>query len=158
MPVVISEPGSSDYLHLVWDATQSPSVYRYLRASGPQMLQERRGRREPTLNKRELVEEIAGRTKLPAAEVARVVDSFIQVVTRAVVRGEKVVLSGFGTFHRRARARRMARDIRAGQPIRVPATNLPAFRPGRPFLEAVARRRAPRGRAASVGRARSPRR
>jgi DNA-binding protein HU-beta len=93
------------------------------------------------VNKSQLVEEIATRTKLPARDVANVVDTFIAIVTRAVVRGEKVVLSGFGTFHRRTRARRMARDIWAGKPLKVPATNVPEFKPGKPFREAVARRR-----------------
>jgi DNA-binding protein HU-beta len=93
------------------------------------------------MNKSQLVEEIASRTKMPARDVAKVVDTFIAIVTRAVVRGEKVVLSGFGTFHRRARARRTARDIWADKPLKVPATNVPAFRPGKPFREGVARRR-----------------
>jgi DNA-binding protein HU-beta len=93
------------------------------------------------MNKSQLVEEIAARTKLPARDVAKVVDMFIAIVTRAVVRGEKVVLSGFGTFHRRTRARRTARDIWADKPLKVPATNVPAFKPGKPFREGVARRR-----------------
>jgi DNA-binding protein HU-beta len=93
------------------------------------------------VNKSQLVDEIAARTKLPARDVAHVVDAMIAIVTRAVVRGEKVVLSGFGTFHRRTRARRVARDIWADRPLKVPATNVPAFRPGKPFREAVLRRR-----------------
>lgn len=93
------------------------------------------------MNKSQLVEEISGRTRLPAAEVGAVVDSFIAVVSRSVIRGEKVVLSGFGTFHRKARARRVARNIWADQPLPLKATNVPAFRPGKPFREAVARPR-----------------
>ena len=100
------------------------------------------------MNKSELVAEVAARTKLPAGEVAAVLDSAIEVVKRAVVRGDKVVLSGFGTFQRRARARRVARNIWADQPMTVKPTNVPAFRPGKPFREAVARRR---GRAATSG-------
>ena len=93
------------------------------------------------MNKSQLVEEIASKTKLPAAEVGRVVDSFIDVVSRSVVRGEKVVLSGFGTFHRKPRARRTARNIWADEPLVVKATNVPSFKPGKPFRDAVARRR-----------------
>lgn len=93
------------------------------------------------MNKAELVEEISNRTKLPADEVSEVVESFMDVVRRSVTRGEKVVLSGFGTFHRQARARRLARDIWAEEAVVVPATNVPAFRPGKPFKEMVARRR-----------------
>ena len=94
------------------------------------------------MNKTQLVEEIATKTKLPTAEVAKVVDEFIATVSRAVTKGEKVVLSGFGTFQRKARARRVARDIWADEPLVVKATNVPSFKPGKPFREAVARRRA----------------
>ena len=98
------------------------------------------------MNKTQLVEEIAGKTKLPAAEVARVVDEFMATVSRSVVRGEKVVLSGFGTFSRRARARRVARDIWAEEALVEKATNVPSFKAGKPFREAVARRRGVAGR------------
>jgi DNA-binding protein HU-beta len=97
--------------------------------------------RRANVNKAELVEEIATRTRLPADEVAEVIESFMDIVRRSVTRGEKVVLSGFGTFHRKARARRLARDIWAEEAVVVPATNVPAFRPGKPFKEMVARRR-----------------
>ena len=93
------------------------------------------------MNKSQLVEEIAAKTRLPTAEVARVVDAMISTVTRAVIRGEKVVLSGFGTFHRKGRARRTARNIWADEPVVVKATNVPAFKAGKPFRDAVARRR-----------------
>jgi DNA-binding protein HU-beta len=93
------------------------------------------------MNKSQLVETIAQRTKLPENDVAAVVDAFIDTVRRRVVQGEKVVLSGFGTFHRKARARRTARNIWADQAMTVKPTNVPAFRPGKPFKDAVARRR-----------------
>jgi DNA-binding protein HU-beta len=93
------------------------------------------------VNKSQLVEDVAGRTKLPVGEVARVVDALIETIRRTVSRGDKVVLSGFGTFFRQARARRMARNIWADRPVRVPPRNVPAFRPGKPFRESVARRR-----------------
>ena len=93
------------------------------------------------MNKTQLVEEISARTGLPARDVAAVIEAFTQLVTRAVVRGDKIVLSGFGTFHRRARARRVARNIHTEERLTVPATHVPAFRPGKPFREAVARRR-----------------
>ena len=93
------------------------------------------------MNKSELVDVIAGRTLLPATEVAEVVDELIAVVARAVTRGDKVVLSGFGTFLRQPRARRVARNIWADQSVTVPARNVPVFRPGKPFREAVARSR-----------------
>jgi DNA-binding protein HU-beta len=111
------------------------------------------------MNKSELVDEIAKRTKLPVGEVALVVEAFIETVRRWVLRGDKVTLSGFGTFHRRTRAKRTARDIWGEKPLPLPATNVPAFRPGKPVREAVARRgrRRPAERKPLAGRARSTR-
>jgi DNA-binding protein HU-beta len=104
------------------------------------------------MNKTDLVEEIARKTRMTTGDVAQIVDAFMDTVTRSVVRGEKVVLSGFGTFQRQARARRTARNILADKPLRVPARNVPAFRPGKPFRDAVARRR--RSTGASRGKPR----
>ena len=97
------------------------------------------------MNKSQLVEKIASATKQPSSDVAEVVDAFIDTVRTAVSKGEKVVLSGFGTFYRRPRAKRVARNVWADQRVIVPATNVPAFRAGKPFKEAVAkpRRRRP---------------
>jgi DNA-binding protein HU-beta len=101
------------------------------------------------MNKSELVQEISSRTKLPSAEVAQVVDAFVRSVQQHVIRGDKVVLSGFGTFHRKSRARRTARNVWTDQPLTLPATNVPAFKPGKPFREAVARRRRTRSKVAA---------
>jgi DNA-binding protein HU-beta len=92
------------------------------------------------VNKAQLVAEISERTGQPPAVVARVVEELIGAVRGSVARGERVVLSGFGTFHRQARARRVARNIAADEPVVVPPRNVPAFRPGKAFREAVARR------------------
>jgi len=96
------------------------------------------------VNKSELVDQIAAKTNLARSDVAKVVDAFTSAVSQSVARGEKVVLSGFGTFHRKARARRVGRNIGADEPVAVPATTVPAFRPGKPFRQQVARRRRPR--------------
>jgi DNA-binding protein HU-beta len=101
------------------------------------------------MNKSQLVDEIAGSTTQPPGAVAEVVDAFIRTVRGSVASGEKVVLSGFGTFYRKPRARRVARDISAERSLVVPATNVPAFRAGKPFKEEVAR---PRRRRATAGR------
>ena len=93
------------------------------------------------MNKSELVDHIAAKTSLARSDVAKVVDAFTTAVAQSVARGEKVVLSGFGTFHRKARARRIGRNIGADEPVAVPATTVPAFRPGKPFRQQVARRR-----------------
>lgn len=93
------------------------------------------------MNKNQLVERIARATDQPSADVAVTVDALIDAIRTAVTKGEKVVLSGFGTFYRQPRARRVARNIWADEGVVVPATYVAAFRPGKPFKEAVARPR-----------------
>ncbi|HEY1331269.1 MAG TPA: HU family DNA-binding protein [Actinomycetota bacterium] len=95
------------------------------------------------MNKKDLVEDISVQLDVPASTVAEVVDAVIDNVTDAVVKGDKVVLSGFGTFQRQPRAARTARNIWTGQSVKVRARDIPSFKPGKPFFEAVTRRRRP---------------
>jgi DNA-binding protein HU-beta len=101
------------------------------------------------MNKRDLVAEVSARLGREPSEVAEVVDAIVDSIVGSVAGGERVVIQGFGTFVRRARARRVARDINADRPVVVPATHVPAFQPGKPFREIVAARR--RRRAGSAG-------
>jgi DNA-binding protein HU-beta len=93
------------------------------------------------MNKRELVADVAARSGYPSDVVGEIVNATITSIVRAVSSGEKVVLQGFGSFVRQPRARRVGRNIGAGTKVTVPATHVPAFRPGRPFREAVVARR-----------------
>jgi DNA-binding protein HU-beta len=108
------------------------------------------------MNKSQLVERVARATDQPSPDVALTVDALIDTIRAAVTKGEKVVLSGFGTFYRQPRARRVARNIWADQRVLVPATYVAAFKPGKPFKEAVARPR--RRRAAATASRRTSRR
>jgi DNA-binding protein HU-beta len=98
------------------------------------------------MNKSGLVAEVAKRTELNRAEVAEVIDQTMAVIRDTVAKGERVALVGFGTFEKRRRNRRVARNPRQPEiPITVPARDLPSFTPGQAFKQAVAskRRRAP---------------
>jgi DNA-binding protein HU-beta len=86
------------------------------------------------MNKGGLVAEVAKRTGSSKAEVARVVDATIDTIRDSVVQGERVTLADFGTFERRHRNQRIARNPRKPDvPIVVPARDLPAFTPGKEF-------------------------
>ena len=68
---------------------------------------------------------------LSKAEVGRVIDATIETVRETVVEG-RVTLADFGTFERKHRNRRIARNPRRPDvPIVVPERDLPAFTPGR---------------------------
>ena len=90
------------------------------------------------MNKGGLVAEVSKRTGLSKADVGRVVDASIDTIRDTVVRGERVTLADFGTFERRHRNQRVARNPRKPDvPIIVPARDLPAFTPGKEFREHV---------------------
>ncbi|HSJ51100.1 MAG TPA: HU family DNA-binding protein [Actinomycetota bacterium] len=94
------------------------------------------------MNKNGLVAEVAKRTGSSKAEIARVVDASMDVIRETVAKGDRVSLVGFGTFERKRRNRRIARNPRKPQtPIVVPARDLPWFNPGKEFKEMIAARR-----------------
>jgi DNA-binding protein HU-beta len=90
------------------------------------------------MNKGGLVAEVAKRTGMGKAEVGRVVDAAIDAIRDAVVRGDRVTLADFGTFERKHRNERIARNPRKPDvPIVVPARDLPSFTPGKEFRARV---------------------
>ena len=93
------------------------------------------------MNKASLVSEVVKRTDVPRSEASRVVDAVMQIIREQVIRGQRVALSGFGTFERVRRNPRTGRNPHTREPVRIPARNLPSFRAGAAFREAVAARR-----------------
>jgi DNA-binding protein HU-beta len=88
------------------------------------------------VNKAELVkalEERLGERKTALSAV----DGFIDAVVRAVAKGEKVSIAGFGVFEKRRRSARTARNPATGEPVKVKATSVPAFRAGSGFKDVV---------------------
>jgi DNA-binding protein HU-beta len=94
------------------------------------------------VNKSGLVGEVAKRTGKNRADVARVVDAVIVTIRETVSKGDRVSLVGFGTFEKRRRGQRLARNPRKPDvEITIPARDVPSFAPGQAFKEAVAERR-----------------
>ena len=90
------------------------------------------------MNKGELIETLAQETGESKRTVEDVVNALVDTVTTQVKKGEKVQLPGFGTWERRARAARTARNPRTGEEIKIKATKVPAFKPGAGFKSTVA--------------------
>lgn len=89
------------------------------------------------MNKKELVNLIAEKTETTKKDAATVVDAVIEVVTEALSKGEKVRITGFGTFEVRERAARTGYNPQTGEPIDIPATKYPAFKAGKQLKEIV---------------------
>ncbi len=99
------------------------------------------------MNKDHLVSEVSKRTKLSKTDVAAVVDSAIVVVRDTVAKGERVALVGFGTFEKKRRNKRLARNPRKPHiEVIVPARDVPSFVPGKAFRDAVTRKRGTLGK------------
>src|SRR3954454_17773875 len=87
-------------------------------------------------NKAQLIEALTERLGDKKAAGAAV-DGLVDVIVRTVNKGEKVNITGFGVFEKRARAARTARNPRTGETVRVKKTNVPAFRAGTTFKDVV---------------------
>jgi DNA-binding protein HU-beta len=92
------------------------------------------------VNRRELVAKIANDAHLTRAQAGRALDSFIDGVQSTLQRGERVTLSGFGSFAVSDRKARSVRDPRRGTPLRIAARRIPRFAPGLDLRAAVDRR------------------
>jgi DNA-binding protein HU-beta len=89
------------------------------------------------LNKSELIDSVASKTGESKRSVADVIDATIDQIQQQVKKGQKVTLPGFGTFERRNRKARTARNPRTGEEIKVAASKVPAFKAGAGFKSSV---------------------
>ena len=92
------------------------------------------------MNKQELIDAIANATGESKRVAGDMLNATLNTIEAQVKKGEKVSLPGFGTFERRARSARTARNPRTGEEIKVPATKVPAFKPGATFKSNVSGR------------------
>jgi DNA-binding protein HU-beta len=90
------------------------------------------------MNKGDLVAEVSLVSGISKRAATDAIDAVLDAIVRAVADGEKVSLAGFGSFEKRLRAPRTARNPRTNQTVKVPATSVAVFRPGRDFKNAVA--------------------
>ncbi|MDW8479755.1 MAG: HU family DNA-binding protein [Xanthomonadales bacterium] len=89
------------------------------------------------MNKAEFVGAIAEKCELSKAKAAEAVDAMVEVLKKALKKGESVTLVGFGTFSVRKRAAREGRNPRTGQTIKIKASKTPTFKAGKAFKDAV---------------------
>jgi DNA-binding protein HU-beta len=85
------------------------------------------------LNKTELIDTVAKSTGETKRVVGDVVEGLVTTIQKQVKKGDKVTLPGFGTFSRRQRAARTARNPQTGEPIKVRASKVPTFKAGTGF-------------------------
>lgn len=89
------------------------------------------------VSKADLVEQIATDTGLSKKDVKAVVDGMLGHVTDKLKEGEKIQLTGFGTFEVRERKARSGVKPGTTERIEIPASKYPAFKPGKGLKERV---------------------
>lgn len=89
------------------------------------------------MTKAEIVSNIAEKSGLEKADVLRVVEDLMTEVKGALEGGTNVYLRGFGSFIVKKRAEKTGRNITKNTTIKIPAHNIPAFKPAKVFLEGV---------------------
>lgn len=89
------------------------------------------------MNKSELIQAVADNADIPKATAANAIDATIESIKNALADGDSVTLIGFGTFTVRERAARVGRNPRTGESLDIKAANVPVFKPGKAFKDAV---------------------
>ena len=91
------------------------------------------------MNKAELINAAAEKAGLSKKDTEAVVNAAIDAITAALADCEKVQLVGFGAFEVKARAERIGRNPKTKESIKIPASKVPVFKPGKALKDAVAK-------------------
>ena len=89
------------------------------------------------LQKTEFIKAVAERTGISQKETKQVIDAALEVISETLASGDRVTLSGFGTFEVRSRQAREGVNPQTRQKISIPATKTPGFSASSTLKEAV---------------------
>ncbi|ADL06895.1 HU family DNA-binding protein [Thermosediminibacter oceani] len=89
------------------------------------------------MNKAELVSVMAEKSGLTKKDSEKALNAFIEAVSEALSKRDKVQLVGFGTFEVRERSQRKGRNPQTGEEIDIPAASIPAFKAGKALKDSI---------------------
>ena len=89
------------------------------------------------MKKTELIAAIAEQSGLTKKDAEKALNATIDTIIKTVAEGNKIQLTGFGTFEQRQRNARTGCDPRTGNTIEIPASKVPAFKAGKGFKDIV---------------------
>ena len=89
------------------------------------------------LTKADLIEKVVGAAELPRKEAVVIVECILNSMVRAIDRGDKVEIRGFGSFGTRQRRARIGRNPKTGVRVEVPAKRIPFFKPSKELRQLV---------------------
>lgn len=87
--------------------------------------------------KKDLIDRVASDAGLTKKQAGAALDSVLEAITGALKKGDSVLLTGFGKFEVRTRAARTGINPKTLEKIQLPATKVPAFKPGKALKSAV---------------------
>ncbi|MEC0254991.1 HU family DNA-binding protein [Paenibacillus lautus] len=89
------------------------------------------------MNKSDLITQVAESTELSKKDATKAVDAVFDAISEALQSGDKVQLVGFGNFEVRERSARKGRNPQTGDEIEIPASKIPAFKPGKALKDGI---------------------
>lgn len=89
------------------------------------------------MNKTDLITQVAESTELSKKDATKAVDAVFEAIASALQNGDKVQLVGFGNFEVRERSARKGRNPQTGEEIEIPASKIPAFKPGKALKDGI---------------------
>lgn len=89
------------------------------------------------MTKADIVAKISERLGSDKADVQAIIETFMEEVKASLESGDNVYLRGFGSFIIKTRAEKTGRNISKNTTIKIPAHNIPAFKPAKVFVEGV---------------------
>ncbi len=89
------------------------------------------------MTKAEIVSKISDKLGIEKGDVQATVETFMEEVKSSLESGDNVYLRGFGSFIVKTRAEKTGRNISKNTTIKIPAHNIPAFKPAKVFVEGV---------------------
>lgn len=89
------------------------------------------------MNKSQLIDSIVEESGLTRSQAKIALESTLSTITKSLAQGQTVQLIGFGSFKSAHRAERIGRNPQTGEPIKISASNVPVFLPGKVLKVAV---------------------
>lgn len=89
------------------------------------------------MTKADIVAKISEKLGLEKGDVQTTIETFMEEVKTSLESGDNVYLRGFGSFIVKKRAEKTARNIKKNTTIKIPAHNIPAFKPSKFFVKGV---------------------
>ena len=89
------------------------------------------------MNKTELIAAMAEESGLTKTDTEKALNAFVHQVAAALKAGEKIQLTGFGSFGVKERAGRIGRNPRTKEEVKIPASKAPVFKAGKPLKDAL---------------------